>query len=175
MAEYSTYKTRYVSGSVAYDFDNAEAFPEYAPGRDIEIPVARKLREEVVAAPKPQSASQAISPVAILGFALAAVLLVFSLVARAQLSQISLQVVEQQTALEELATQKQKLLVQYEFAFNLAEIEDYAMRELGMQQPRSEQIYYISSGIADKAEILTPESKENGLQKVFSTIGEYLR
>ena len=105
-----------------------------------------------------------------LAFLLTSLLLVFSLVARAQLSQISLQVVEQQTALEELATQKQKLLVQYEFAFNLAEIEDYAMRELGMQQPRSEQIYYISSGVADKAEILTPESKENGLQKVFSTI-----
>lgn len=174
MAEYSTYKTRYVTGSTAYDFDNVEAFPEYATGRDIEIPVARKLRDEVVATPK-QASSQAISPVAILGFALVAVLMVFSLFARAQLSQISLQVVEQQTALEELATQKQKLLVQYEFAFNLAEIEDYAIQELGMQQPRSEQIYYISSGVADKAEIITPEGKENGLQKVFSAIGEYLR
>lgn len=174
MAEYSTYKTRYVTGSVAYDFDNAEAFPEYAPGRDIEIPVARKIRDEVVSTPK-QATSQAVSPVAILGFALVAVLMVFSLFARAQLSQISLQVVEQQTALEELATQKQKLLVQYEFAFNLAEIEDYAIQELGMQQPRSDQIYYISSGVADKAEIITPEGNKNGLQKVFSAIGEYLR
>ena len=170
MAEYSTYKTRYVSGSTAYDYDSAEVFGEYAPERDIEIPVARKLRDEVVSTP-----SQAISPVAILGFVLVAVLMVFSLFARAQLSQISLQVVEQQTVLEELATQKQKLLVQYEFAFNLAEIEDYAIQELGMQQPRSEQIYYISSGVADKAEIITPEHQKNGLQKVFSAIGEYLR
>jgi len=174
MAEYSTYKSRYVTGSAAYDFDEMEAFPEYAPEREIEIPVARKLRDEVVSAPKTAD-SQAISPVAILGFALVAVLMVFSLFARAQLSQVSLQVVEQQTALEELAAEKQKLLVQYEFAFNLAEIEDYAIQELGMQQPRSEQIYYISSGVADKAEIITPAGSESGLQKVFSAIGEYLR
>ena len=64
MAEYSTYKTRYVSGSTAYDYDSAEVFGEYAPERDIEIPVARKLRDEVVSTPS-QAASQAISPVAI--------------------------------------------------------------------------------------------------------------
>ena len=101
--------------------------------------------------------------------------MVFSLFARAQLSQVSLQVVEQQTILEELAVEKQKLLVQYEFAFNLTEIEDYAITQLGMQQPRNEQIYYISSGVADRAEVLTPEGKEHGLQKVFSAIGEYFR
>lgn len=174
MAEYSSYKTRYVSGTAAYDYDSARAFPEYGFDQEIELPVARKLREDVVSDAKP-AVSQAISPVAILGFALVAVLMVFSLFARAQLSQVSLQVVEQQTMLEELAAEKQKLLVQYEFAFNLAEIEDYAIQELGMQQPRSEQVYYISSGVADKAEILTPEHKESGLQKIFSTIGEYLR
>lgn len=174
MAEYSTYKTRYVSGTAAYHYGNADVYPEYGFQQDIEIPAARKLREEVVSTPK-QAAGQAISPVAILGFALVAVLMVFSLFARAQLSQVSLQVVEQQTMLEELATEKQKLLVRYEFAFNLSEIEDYAIQELGMQQPHSEQVYYISSGVADKAEIITPEHKENGLQKIFSVIGEYLR
>ena len=58
---------------------------------------------------------------------------------------------------------------------DLEEVKRIAIQELGMQQPRSEQIYYISSGVADKAEIITPEHQKNGLQKVFSAIGEYLR
>lgn len=174
MAEYSNYKNRYVSGSVAYDFNQASYFPEYVPGRDVEIPAAKKTREEVVSETR-EVASQAISPAAILGFALVAVLMVFSLFARAQLSQVSLQLVEQQTQLSELTAERQKLLIQYEFAFNLVELEDYAIRELGMIQPRSEQIFYISSGVADRAEIITPSAKESWLQKLFSTIGEYLR
>lgn len=174
MAEYSTYKNRYVSGSVAYDFSSAEYFPEYAAGRQVEIPAPRRMREEVVSE-ETAVVSQTISPAAILGFALVAVLMVFSLFARAQLSQVSLQVVEQQTALEALDAEHQKLLVQYEFAFNLAEVEEYAVRELGMQQPRSDQVYYINSGVTDKAEIVTPEQNKNGLEKVFSVIGEYFQ
>lgn len=174
MAEYSKYKNQYVSGSVAYDFNQAEYFPEYVSGRDVEIPTAHKMREEVVSETR-TATSQAISPTAILGFALVAVLMVFSLFARAQLSQVSLQVVEQQTQLEELTTERQKLLIQYEFAFNLAELEDYAIQELGMLQPRSEQIIYINSGVADRAEIIAPSAKEGWVQKLFSMIGEYLR
>lgn len=173
MAEYSTYKSRYVTGSVAYDYSSIDAFPEYAPRRQVEIPEARKLRDEVVTDTRtvPQ---QTVSPTAILGFALAAVLLVFSLFARAQLNQTSLQVVKLQNQLELLETEHQKLLIEYEFAFNLAEIEDYAIRELGMQQPYSDQMFYINSGTADKAEIIQPTRSQSGLEKVFSFIREYL-
>lgn len=173
MEEYSTYNSRYVTGSVAYDYSNIDAFPEYAPGRQVEIPAARKLRDEVVTDTRVVS-QQAVSPTAILGFALAAILLVFSLFARTQLNQTALQVVQLQNQLEELEAEHQKLLIEYEFAFNLAEIEDYAIRELGMQQPYSDQMVYINSGTADKAEIIQTTGEQSGVEKVFSFIGEYL-
>lgn len=176
MAEYSNYKNPYVSGSVAYDYSNIAEFPEYAGGRQVAIPPARKVRDEVVTETASRAVSeQAISPTAILGFALAAVLLVFSLFARAQLSQVNLQVVALQNQLETLETTHQKLLIEYEYAFNLAEIEDYAIRELGMQQPGSDQMFYINSGTADKAEIVQPSSEKSGMEKVFSAVGEYLQ
>ena len=175
MAEYSNFKDPYISGSVAYDYSNTVGLPDFGTGRQVAIPPARKVRDEVVTDTRARAVSeQAVSPVAIVGFALAAILVVFSLFARAQLSQVSLQVVQKQTQLETLDTTHQKLLIQYEYAFNLAEIEDYAIRELGMQQPGSDQMFYINSGTADTAEVVDTGEKEGFLQKVFSVIGEYL-
>ena len=175
MAEYSSFKDPYISGSVAYDYSNTVELPDFGTGRQVAIPPARKVREELVTDTRARAVSeQAVSPVAIVGFALAAILVVFSLFARAQLSQVSLQVVQMQTQLETLETAHQKLLIRYEYAFNLAEIEDYAIRELGMQQPGSDQMIYINSGTADKAEVVDTGEEEGFLQKVFSVIGEYL-
>ena len=124
---------------------------------------------------------QAIAPMAVLGFAIAAVLLVISLVARVQLSQASAQV----SALEDQYTQLQedqtRLRIDYESAFNLTEIEDYAIHELGMQKPRSDQLYYISSSDAtDTAVVLDqnaaePLSLADRLGDFFSSIVEYFR
>ena len=118
---------------------------------------------------------------AVLGFAIAAVLIVFSLVARVQLSQASAQV----SALEDQYTQLQedqtRLRIDYESAFNLTEIEDYAIHELGMQKSRSDQLYYISSSdAADTAVVLDqnaaePLSLADRLGDFFSSIVEYFR
>lgn len=72
---------------------------------------------------------------AVLGFAIAAVLIVFSLVARVQLSQASAQVSALEDQYAELQEQQTRLRIDYESAFNLTEIEDYAIHELGMQKP----------------------------------------
>ncbi len=173
MAEYSSYKTQYVSGSVAYDYSNTAAYPERHVGRQVEIPTARKVRDEVVQDVHVGN-EQAVSPAAVIGLLVAAVLLVFSLFARAQLSQTSIQVVRLQNQLTELETTHQKLLINYEYAFNLAEIEDYAMTQLGMQQPTSDQVYYINSGTVDKAEVLTPETGASGFEKIISAVKSYL-
>ena len=74
---------------------------------------------------------------AVLGFAIAAVLLVISLVARVQLSQASAQVSALEDQYTQLQEQQTRLRIDYESAFNLTEIEDYAIHELGMQKPRS--------------------------------------
>ena len=114
-------------------------------------------------------------------YIIAAVLIVISLVARVQLSQASAQV----SALEDQYTQLQedqtRLRIDYESAFNLTEIEDYAIHELGMQKPRSDQLYYISSSdAADTAVVLDqnaaePLSLADRLGDFFSSIVEYFR
>lgn len=124
---------------------------------------------------------QAIAPLAVLGFAIAAVLIVISLVARVQLSQASAEVSALEDQYAELQEQQTRLRIDYESAFNLTEIEDYAIHELGMQKPRSDQLYYISSSdAADTAVVLDqsaaePLSLADRLGDFFSSILEYFR
>ena len=76
--------------------------------------------------------------------------------------------------------QQTRLRIDYESAFNLTEIEDYAIHELGMQKPRSDQLYYISSDATDTAVVLDqnaaePLSLADRLGDFFSSILEYFR
>ena len=83
----NSYPRDAVNGSLAYDL-NRPAAEDYFYSAPVDIPAAPRTTEEVVpetvAVPK-----QAVSPMAVLGFAIAAVLIVLSLVARAQLSTVS--------------------------------------------------------------------------------------
>ena len=120
------------------------------------------------------------SPLAVLGFAIAAVLIVVSLVARVQLSQASAEVSALEDQYTQLQEQQTRLRIDYESAFNLTEIEDYAIHELGMQKPRSDQLYYISSDATDTAVVLDqnaaePLSLADRLGDFFSSILEYFR
>ena len=112
---------------------------------------------------------------------IAAVLIVISLVARVQLSQASAEVSALEDQYAELQEQQTRLRIDYESAFNLTEIEDYAIHDLGMQKPRSDQLYYISSSdAADTAVVLDqsaaePLSLADRLGDFFSSILEYFR
>lgn len=66
---------------------------------------------------------QAIAPLAVLGFAIAAVLIVVLLVARVQLSQASAEVSALEDQYTQLQEQQTRLRIDYESAFNLTEIE----------------------------------------------------
>lgn len=170
-----TYPGNAVNGSLAYDLSRPAA-EEYLYSAPVDIPAAPRTVEEVVpetvAVPK-----QAISPLAVLGFALAAVLLALSLMARAQLSTASEAVSELESQVATLQEEQDKLLIGYESAFNLTEIEDYAINELGMQKPRSDQLYYVNSTAQDKAVILAEDAEHVGLADRFgdfiSSLVEY--
>lgn len=171
----NSYPRDAVNGSLAYDL-NRPAAEDYFYSAPVDIPAAPRTTEEVVpetvAVPK-----QAVSPMAILGFAIAAVLIVLSLVARAQLSTVSGTVYELEQKVTELQQEQDKLLIDYESAFNLTEIEDYAINELGMQKPRSDQLYYVNSTAQDKAVILAEDVEHVGLVDRFgdfiSSLVEY--
>ena len=160
--------TARMDGNAAYDLRSTAAEEYLYSTAPVDLPHAPRPTETVVpeSAPRPK---QAIAPMAVLGFAIAAVLIVFSLVARVQLSQASAQV----SALEDQ--------YDYESAFNLTEIEDYAIHELGMQKPRSDQLYYISSSdAADTAVVLDqtaaePLSLADRFGDFLTSIVEYFR
>ena len=168
-----------MDGNAAYDLRN-NAAEEYLYSAPVELPHAPRTTEAVVPESVP-TPKQAIAPLAVLGFAIAAVLIVISLVARVQLSQASAEVSALEDQYAELQEQQTRLRIDYESAFNLTEIEDYAIHDLGMQKPRSDQLYYISSSdAADTAVVLDqsaaePLSLADRLGDFFSSILEYFR
>lgn len=91
-----------MDGNAAYDLHSTAA-EEYRYSAPVEMPHAPRTTEAVVPESVP-TPKQAIAPLAVLGFAIAAVLIVVSLVARVQLSQASAEV----SALEDQYTQLQE-------------------------------------------------------------------
>ena len=171
--------TARMDGNTAYDL-RSNAAEEYLYSAPVELPHAPRTTEAVVPESVP-TPKQAIAPLAVLGFAIAAVLIIVSLVARVQLSQASAEVSALEDQYAELQEQQTRLRIDYESAFNLTDIEDYAIHELGMQKPRSDQLYYISSSDAtDTAVVLDqsaaePLSLADRLGDFFSSILEYFR
>ena len=168
-----------MDGNAAYDLRSTAAEEYLYSTAPVDLPHAPRPTETVVpeSAPRPK---QAIAPMAVLGFAIAAVLIVVSLVARVQLSQASAEVSALEDQYTQLQEQQTRLRIDYESAFNLTEIEDYAIHELGMQKPRSDQLYYISSDATDTAVVLDqnaaePLSLADRLGDFFSSILEYFR
>lgn len=159
-----------VQGSMAYDLSNPELYPDYSYGRPLDIPAAPEVSEEVVGEKQAVSA-QAVSPVAVIGCLIVAVLLVISLLTRVQLTQVSESCVTLEDSISELQEDRAKLLIAYESAFNLTEIEDYAINTLGMQKPRSDQIFYVSGNAQDKAVILGTASEPEGF---VDRVGDFL-
>jgi cell division protein FtsL len=176
------YGARPVYGTLAYDLSGAAVYPDeamYPPARrKIVIPAPPEIKERVTprTAVKPR---QSIAPLSIVGFICAAVLIVFCLMAKIQLTAVTDEAVRYEQQLTELEVAQNRLLIDYERAFNLTEIEEYASTQLGMQRPRDEQIYYIDSFVPDKAVIISGSGEKGGLtDRVFdflSSIAEYLR
>lgn len=182
MAETKKYYGRNaVYGSLAYDFNNPALYPEETVEEEarwhVEHQADNPIIEEEQAAVQAPRTRQAVSPVSVIGLILASVLIVMSLMAQIQLTAVSSEAVALSEKLEELETEQTRLRIAYESAFNLAEIEEYAINELGMQKPRSDQVYYIDSVTSDKAEVLSPAEQDGVLDRLsdfIASFGEYL-
>lgn len=169
------YSQSAIYGSLAYDLADpfaaynagtaAPEFPYDSPGEVPARPVPRteprtdrrakrRAQAEAFARAEAENNKQAIAPFAVLGVLCVAVLIVFTMVARIQLNAVADEAVSLRNQLSELKVEQNRLRIDYESAFNLTEVEEYAIRHLGMQQPRRDQIYYIDSAAPDRAEIL---------------------
>ena len=170
-----------VFGSLAYDFTHPEFYTEFT----MDEPIAQAPPEvEERVEPKAQTAARPVArplPKAVVAtvgcFAVVGVLLCILLNYHIQLAGISDNSAHLQEEIGKLKTQQDMLLITYESAFNLAEIEEYAIGTLGMQKPRNDQIFYIDNSSPDLAVVLTPEEGGGGFMDSFgdliSSLGEY--
>ncbi len=182
MSANGNYAKSTMYGSLAYDLSNTAVYPDegaYAPPRrKIVIPAPPEIKEQVSVASAVKS-KQSVAPLSIIGYACAAVLVVFCLMAKVQLTAVTDAAVGLEQQMSELEVAQNRLLIDYESAFNLTEIEEYATSELGMQRPRDEQVFYLDSTIPDKAVIIDSSSEKDGFgNRIFdllAAIAEYFR
>lgn len=171
-----------VYGSLAYDFNNPELYPEQGYGlpeqeqhsaQETASGVQVKTRARAV----PRS-RQSLAPFAIVGGLVAAFLLVTAITDRVGLMSVSGESVALQAQLAELEDQHSRLQIAYESAFNLAEIETYATTSLGMQKPSADQITYIDTSASDRAVVLAQGESEGFVDRasdLLSGLGTYFR
>ena len=91
----------------------------------------------------------------------AACLLIKTLFVRIELTQQNDINVELEAQLNELEEEKRRLQIEYESQIDLAELEDRAENELGMQKPNGSQTIEIDTDTQDKA-LIFAETKDNG-------------
>lgn len=170
-----------VYGSLAYDFNNPELYPEVEYGIPLERPAPPKPEESTQVRPRVRTRArtkQGVAPGAVLGILVAAALFVVCIMAQVRVMDISARSAELTSQLTELETRQARLKIEYESAFNLAEIEEYATKELGMQKPTADQIYYIDTSSPDRAVVVQQTSNDSLVDRVadfLSGLGEYFR
>ncbi len=172
-----------VYGSLAYDFNNPELYreeytaplPKEQPRTRTQTQTATRIHTRAKTAVRTR---QSIAPMSLIGMLTAAFLVVLAILAQAQMVGISSKSVALQQELAALEEQQSKLRIAYESAFNMAEIEDYALHSLGMQKPQADQIFYIDTSSPDKAVVVTNSEKVGFVDRVsdfLSGAAEYFR
>lgn len=167
-----------VYGSLAYDFNNPALYPdEYstAPKHEARPRTETKVHTRARTAVRTR---QSIAPLSIVGVLIAAFLFVIAITAQAQLVSLSSDSVALQQELDQLEERRAKLLIQYESAFNMSDIENYAIRSLGMQKPKADQIYYIDTSAPDKAVVIASAENTGFVDRVsdfLAGFGAYFR
>jgi len=180
-AKNEKYNANAVYGSLAYDYGKAGTYREKMDRpveRQVIIPAHPRIREQAAAAVRVKT-KQGIAPLAMIGYACAAILVVFSLMAKIQLTEVTDTSAQLETQLSDLNVAQNRILINYERAFNLTSIEEYATTQLGMQRPREEQVFYLESTVPDKAVIVSGSDNKVGFcERVFdaiASIAEYFK
>lgn len=176
------YASAAVYGSLAYDFSNTAAMPDYVPEYEPvpapipktqapKIPEINENEDTRVHLNSRVKTAWRVSPLAMIGFALAGVLLVLVLFSYIALTKLSDSTVQLKDEINDLQLEQTKLLVNHESVFDLNEIEEYATGVLGMVKADSSQIKYIDTGGSDKAVILNGETNE--IKKTYNSVKEF--
>ena len=169
---------RYVSGNLAYDYDYLEREQRRREERERREYAERRMRESRPA-PRRRTAEQPkqkhrerirVSNAVVLGFGVAAAMVVVLLMSYAQLSMISREVVHEQKRLSTLQEEHVKLVARYERTFDLTAIKE-AAEASGMAKPSASQIYYVDLSAPDNV-VLYGNTGGNPLGRVFAAVGQ---
>jgi hypothetical protein len=105
-----------------------------------------------------------ISPFSAVGFVIVAVLMILVVLAYVSMNTESKTTVDLKVRLDELAEDERKLIIAYENAFDMAQLEAYAVNVLGMMPASEGQTGTISLAPEDKAVIFSEtEPQKSGV------------
>jgi cell division protein FtsL len=157
-----------VSGSSAYDLSRLGEHtrepvrrPDGEPDRRRETgkepkPLSRPAAKTAARAQK----SYGVSLFAVTGFIVVAVMMVFVLLAHVRYNEITSETIRLQARLDELTELERKLMIEYEKAFDIIDVEQYATNVLGMSKPDESQISVVKTTADDKAVVVSREKHE---------------
>ena len=152
-------------GNVAYD-------PAYAPQREGRTEPLVRPRERVVARPRVRVRPAGyVAPVAVIGFALVAVMAVLLLVGHAQITQTSNEIVRLRREADTLSQEHAKLTAEYELAFDLKSVEEQVTASGTMVQPQAGQIITMNIMEPDSVQFYGDQGT-NVFQELWSGIQE---
>ena len=178
MARRRDYERRYsgrVVGNLAYDpaYEERQRRLRHEHGQEHE------RREEFIRPPQPKVERRSapvrrkrekISSGALCGFLAVAAMVALLILCRAQLTELSADMVSMQKELSALEDEHVSLLTRYEKTFDLATIKE-AAAAAGMSKPSASQIYYIDLSEADNVVVYQQQSS-SVLSRVFTSLGQ---
>ena len=169
------YASSAVYGNVAYDlnrYGNAQPAPEYDyEPQPQEQPRIRPVKRTQAV----EETRQGLSLFAIVGFGALTALMVLILMAYVELTSVTAQTAQLREELAEAVETKAQLEIKYENAFDLEQVEEYAVGTLGMVKPSEKQITVLDGIRSDKAEILSGGGEGGILRTVLTAVLEYFR
>ena len=172
--KYRRYSGR-VNGNLAYD----PAYEERQRRLRREQEYEREHQREEFMRPPQRKVQKKAAPVrrqrekvslgTLCGFMALAAMVALMIMCRAQLTEISSQVVSVQKEISALEDEHVALLTRYEKTFDLTTIKE-AAAAAGMAKPSSSQVYYIDLSESDSV-VVYQQKSTNVLSKVFSSLG----
>lgn len=173
--KYRRYSGR-VNGNLAYD----PAYEERQRRLRREQEYEREHQREEFMRPPQRKVQKKAAPVrrqrekvslgTLCGFMALAAMVALMIMCRAQLTEISAQVVSVQKEISALEDEHVALLTRYEKTFDLTTIKE-AAAAAGMSKPSSSQVYYIVLSESDSV-VIYQQKSTNVLSKVFSSLGQ---
>ena len=148
------------NGSAAYDIYKQNTArplerPDHLPDAPAHAEPAKKVRLKLK-----------ISPFAVVGGILCAVLMVLVIFSYVNMFEVQNEIASLEATRRELAEENARLRADYEGAIDLEVIEERALA-LGMRQPASDQIRYVQVGEGDTTQVYSEPEDRNIFEDVF--------